>query len=190
MMTDMNTSKAYALEAYLVAAAKTGDRSACDQLVRLVSPRLLAHANRLLGDSETARDVVQAAWIDILTGMHRLQAVEAFRTFALRIVSRKVARVIKTKTRERTLNNEISAETVSSIEPLGEIAADATIVREAIDALPPTHRATLALFYLEDLSVSEVATAMDVPIGTVKTRLMHARSKLRAILKGETDVKN
>ena len=43
----------------------------------------------------------------------------------------------------------------------------------------------MALFYNEELSVAEIAVAMNVPAGTVKTRLMHARAKLRAALKGE-----
>ena len=46
-------------------------------------------------------------------------------------------------------------------------------------------RAAIALFYLEDMSVAEMAVALDVPAGTVKTRLMHARRKLRAALEGD-----
>jgi RNA polymerase sigma-70 factor (ECF subfamily) len=46
----------------------------------------------------------------------------------------------------------------------------------------------LALFYLEDLTVTEVAAALDVPVGTVKTRLMHARGKLKATLEGGENV--
>ncbi len=51
--------------------------------------------------------------------------------------------------------------------------------------LPPEQRATVALFYLEDMGVAEVATALNVPAGTVKTRLLHARRKLRAVLEGD-----
>ena len=58
-------------------------------------------------------------------------------------------------------------------------------MRAAIAACRPRRRATVALFYLEDLGVAEVATALDVPVGTVKTRLMHARTKLRALLGDE-----
>jgi RNA polymerase sigma-70 factor (ECF subfamily) len=71
----------------------------------------------------------------------------------------------------------------------GVEAADAAKVRAALMALSPEHRATVALFYLEDLNVTEVATALGVPAGTVKTRLMHARAKLRAELEGENHVK-
>jgi RNA polymerase sigma-70 factor (ECF subfamily) len=51
--------------------------------------------------------------------------------------------------------------------------------------LPPEHQAAIALFYLEDMSVAEVAVALDVPAGTVKTRLMHARRKLRDVFEGD-----
>lgn len=182
-----NRAEAQALEAYLVAAARTGDRQAMDQLARLVGPRLMAHAARLTGDAEVARDVVQSAWVDILRGLPGLRAIAAFRSFALQIVTRKVARQIKGLQQQRTLERDFAAEAEKSAPPLGDAAADAATVRRAIDCLPPVHRATLALFYLDEFSVAEVATSMDVPVGTVKTRLLHARAKMREILKGETD---
>jgi RNA polymerase sigma-70 factor (ECF subfamily) len=58
-------------------------------------------------------------------------------------------------------------------------------LRAAIAKLPPEQRAAVALFHFEELSVAEVAVALHVPVGTVKTRLMHARLKLRAALQGE-----
>ena len=57
----------------------------------------------------------------------------------------------------------------------------------AIAALPTPQRAALALFYTEGLSVAEVAVALDIPLGTVKTRLMNARARLRAHLTGDQD---
>ena len=63
-----------------------------------------------------------------------------------------------------------------------EFAADLAIVQAAIAELPPAQRAALALFYIEGLGVAEIAIALDVPPGTVKTRLMHARRKVRARL--------
>ena len=67
----------------------------------------------------------------------------------------------------------------------GEFAADVSVVMAAIATLPGTQRAALALFYIDELSVAEIAVATDVPPGTVKTRLMHARRKVRAILEGD-----
>ena len=71
----MTRSKEQILEDYLVAAAKTGDRSAMGQLARLRGPRLLAHATRLMGEPEAARDVVQTAWVDILRGLRGINLV-------------------------------------------------------------------------------------------------------------------
>ena len=67
------------------------------------------------------------------------------------------------------------------------LSADARAVRRAIRSLPPAQAAAISLFYLEDMSIAEVAVALDVPPGTVKTRLMHARSKLNKALKGTGD---
>jgi len=180
-------AKQLALESYLVAAAKTGDRTALSELVSLVSPRLLAHAGRLLGEKEAAQDITQSAWVDILRGLPSLREVVAFRSFALQIVTRKVAAEIARRQKGRALANDFAADAISTSEPLGELAADAATVRTAIDALPPDQRAALALFYVDDMSVAEVAIALDVPKGTVKTRLMHARAKLATILKGTAD---
>ena len=107
VQTSSDRAAAYALEGYLVAAARTGDRAAMDRLARLVGPRLLAHAARLIGDPETARDVVQSAWVDILRGLPRLNAVAAFRSYALQIVTRRVARTIKGRQHDRALAAEL-----------------------------------------------------------------------------------
>lgn len=58
-------------------------------------------------------------------------------------------------------------------------------MRSAMRELPAEQRAAIALFHLEELSVAEVAVALDVPVGTVKTRLMNARRRLRAALEGD-----
>jgi len=192
-MTDTNSpaqkrqQKERALFAYLVAAMRTGDRRAATQLYRLATPRLLAHANRLLRDGDAARDVAQEAWLAILRGLPNLRDAAAFMPWALQIVSRLVARLIKTRQRDRagmqSWANEVEDTAPASADNLGEDA----LVRAAITTLSPAHRATVALFYLEELSVAEVAIAMDGPVGTVKTRLMHARARLRAKLERKSD---
>jgi len=178
-----------ALEAYLVASTRVGDQQAMAQLVELRGPRLLAHAARLLGDREGARDVVQDAWAEILRGIGSLRDDGAFLPWALRIVSRRVARVIKGRQRDRRLAGDYAAEAEVSVPERGPAAVDAAAVRRAIDCLPPNQAATVALFYLEDMNIGEVAIATNVPAGTVKTRLMHARTKLRANLQGESNGK-
>lgn len=182
--------KSRILEDYLVASAKLGDRQAFAQLVELRGPRLLSHATRLLGNREEARDAVQEGWIDIFRGLAGLRDPMSFPAWATRIVTRKCARLIKGKTSQRKLERELVLEGDLASEldtPDLAAASDAEQVRAAIETLPPTHAATIALFYLEDMSVAEVAVALDVPAGTIKTRLMHARQKLKHFLTGEGD---
>ncbi len=175
-----------AFEGYLVAAARTGDARALSRLAEFRGPRLVAHAARLLGEREAARDMVQDAWIEIIRGLPSLRDDTAFLPWALRIVSRRVSREIARRQRGRRLAEAVTAETDPVVPETGPGEVDAARVRAAVATLPAPQAATVALFYLEDLSVAEVATALDVPVGTVKTRLMHARTKLRALL-GETN---
>ena len=177
------------LDEYLAAAARTGDRHAWERLVARWQPRLLRHAWRLTGHPDLARDMVQEAWVEILRGLRRLDDVAAFPAWAFRIVTRRCARALRGRHFERTHLVEIEPEAVMPGEQdaAGERAAELAIVRAEMQALPAPQRAALSLFYLEDLSVAEIAVALDVPPGTVKTRLMHARRKIRARLEGSTD---
>lgn len=172
---------------YLAAAARAGDRSAFGRLAERWQPKLLAHAWRLMGDSEAARDVAQDAWLDIARGIARLEETSLFPAWAYRIVSRRAADAIRQRVSRRRLGEALAAEPTPSEDSAVRIeaAADGEPLARAIAGLPPEQRATVALFYNEELSVAEIAVAMNVPAGTVKTRLMHARAKLRAALKGE-----
>lgn len=145
--------------------------------------KLRAHAWRLLGDSEAARDAVQDAWAEILRGLPQLGDTRAFPAWSYRIVSRRCARAIGAAQRLRNL--EAAAAEPALPEEVQYCASDLDKVRTAVRALPAGQRAAVALFYFEEMSVAEVAMALDVPAGTVKTRLMHARRALRAILGGD-----
>jgi RNA polymerase sigma factor (sigma-70 family) len=173
---------------FLVAAAVTGDRAALARLVARWQPRLFRHAWRVLGDPERARDMVQEAWVEILRGIGRLQDVAAFPAWAYRIVTRRCQRIFHRAARE-PIEPEADGEEIDAQAPepdAGEIAAELSNVAAAIATLPAPQRVVLALFYIEDLSVAEIAIATDVSPGTVKTRLLHARRKVRALLEGES----
>ena len=178
-------SAARALDAYLVAAARTGDRGAFALLVERWNAKLLAHAWRVLGSAEDAREAVQDGWADMVSGLARLNDEGAFPAWAYRIVSRRCAKLIGQAQRRRRLEAVLADEVIAPA-PAGEpLGADIERMRRGIAALPAEQRAAIALFHLEEMSVAEVAVALDVPAGTVKTRLMHARRKLRNALEGE-----
>lgn len=182
----MAKAAARIFDEYLAASARAGDREALGRLAERWQPKLLAHGYRLLGERESAREAVQDAWADILKGLAGLDDVRVFPAWAYRIVTRRAADVIRRRQRDRRIGAAYAAERetdAASVSP-AEAGADAAPLNEAIAALPPEQRAAIALFYLEDFSVAEIAAALNVPAGTVKTRLMHARRNLRAALEG------
>ena len=99
-----------ALDDYIIAASRIGDKAALDQLVRRWQPRLIAHAYRMIGDSELAKDVTQDAWVDIIRSLKRLQETRAFPAWAFRIVSRRSADVIKKRQSVRSLKSALDGE--------------------------------------------------------------------------------
>ncbi len=185
----MTRKTARLFDEYLAAAARLGDRGAFGRLAARWQPKLLAHAFRLMGDAEAARDVVQDAWTDVVVGLKRLDDASLFPAWAYRIVSRRAADAIRKRARARRIATALVAEPPFTDRAAARIEAkaEAAPLARAIAGLPPEQRAAVALFYLEDFSVAEVAAATGVPAGTVKTRLMQARAKLRAALKGADD---
>ena len=173
-----------------VAAARAGDRAAWARLVKRRGPRLYTHARRLTDTPEAAQDVVQDAWVGIWRGLHGLQDDFAFLPWALRIVTRRAAAVIQRQVSDRRLTTAWAAEQALTPEAVDPPEGPDQALAAAIARLPRDQAAALALFYLEDMRVAEVAVALDIPPGTVKTRLMHARQKLRALLEGDDDDTN
>lgn len=172
-------------DGYLVAAARSGDPVALERLAERWMPRLLAHAFRLCAEKDLAADISQDAWSEILRGLGRLDDGNAFASWAFRIVTRRYARSIRSLTRRRAAEQAAALEAELEVAAAQEGAADMDRVRAAIARLPGPQRAALGLFYREGLRVAEIAVSLDIPVGTVKTRLMHARRKLRVLLEGE-----
>jgi RNA polymerase sigma factor (sigma-70 family) len=180
----MNRDKKRVLSEFLVLEAQGGDRRALDRLVRLWQADLLRHAWRLMGEGEAAHDALQDAWIDIVRGLRRLKDSAAFPAWAYRIVTRKCANVIRKRQQVRRTNAAVAAEPLVEVNgvELADRRAEMAAVADAISALSPEQRSAIALYHREEMSVAEIAIALDVPVGTVKTRLMHARRKIRATL--------
>lgn len=182
-----NVSRIY--DEYLVTCAKAGDISAFSRLAESWQKRLLAHAYRLTGDLEMARDVTQDGWADIVRGLPSLKEPSVFPAWAYRIITRRAADVIGRTQRKRRTEAAYAAEPARQDRSTSkmETLADNNPLHLAIEALPTKQRTVIALYYLEEFSITEISVALSVPAGTVKTRLMHARKKLRANLDGENN---
>jgi RNA polymerase sigma-70 factor (ECF subfamily) len=168
------------LDELLVLRAQGGDDQAFAALVRRWQPRLWRHAWRLSGRADAASDIVQEAWLAIVRGLRRLDDPARFASWAYRIVSHKSRDWIRRQQRRRRLDEAARNEART-----GETGGDHAMrdgVVDAIDRLPDPSRAILALHYLEGRRIAEIATILDVPPGTVKSRLHHARHQLKQLL--------
>jgi len=166
----------------LVLHVQAGDVRALTLLARRWHPRLLRTARRLTGDGETARELAQASWLGILRGISGLRDPALFPAWAFGILRRQAASAIGETIRSR----ERSA-------PLGEVAAladgdsadDRIAIADAFASLSPDHRLAASLFFVERLTLAEIAQATGAPVGTVKSRIFHARQSLKRQLSGE-----
>lgn len=179
----MASPKDRALDAFLAAGAAAGDQALTGRLIKRWTPRLSAFAWRLTGAAEGVDDIVQDSWIEILGGLARLRAAEAFPAFAFRITQRRCVRMIQAKQADRRLSAALeAAPEPPAVDP--DIGADAANAVRLLADLPADQHAALWLHHIEGLSIREIALALDVPAGTVKTRLMHGRRKLAVLLEG------
>lgn len=172
-----------ALDAWLAARAKTGDEAAFRRLFERWRPRMLRHAGRLLDSADLAQDAVQDAWIAIARGVSRLDDPARFPAWAFRILTRRCADAVRTAVRNRRADgaaNDPATEPPVRDGPDGQIA-----LSQALALLPAADHALISLFYVEELGVGEISTALGIPPGTVKSRLFHARARLKSAYEGD-----
>lgn len=169
------------LDELLVLSCADGNEQAFAELHERWRARLRAHAAQLLGRTLCDRvdDVCQEAWLAIARGLRELREPALFRAWAYSIVTRRVADVRRSLGRDERVADELRRAQLDAAEPDPE---PGEALRAALQCLSLDDRALLRLFYLDELTVVEAAAALDIPAGTVKSRLFHARRRLRQAL--------
>lgn len=173
-----------AKEEKLVLAAQGGNERAFEALYRLYQPSLIRFAFRLCNDDTMARDAVQDAWMLTLRTLNQAFPPDTFRARVFKAVRWRTFDRIRR--RGRAAADELFEEQVAEEKP--EAWATSDQLRRLIKALPSGEGEALYLFYLEDLSVAEIATVQEVPTGTVKSRLSRARDRLRKEIEPPNEV--
>src|SRR5262245_3445739 len=140
-------------------------------------------AYRMLGRSEDARDATQDAFLSCYRHLERFRGESAFATWLHRIAVNACYDAL----RKRPLAVSMDALSLEPPAPDHAERASATAdVQRALQAVPPEFRSVLILFELQDLSVDEIATTLEIPVGTVKSRLHRGRAALgRALADSE-----
>ena len=163
-----------ALDIFQVGEAASGDRHAFDLLYRRWHPRLLQLARRLTGHPDQAQDVLQEASMTIARDIHKLEDPSKFSAWAYTIIRRRAADYIDKAVRRRALEDRV-------LETPKETSEEDLALRQALAQLPDIDRLMLTLFYQDGFKGTEIAAALGIPLGTVKSRLFKARADLKSI---------
>ena len=172
------------LEAQWVLRAQCHDREALEQLLTSVQPPMRRYISGLVGPDD-ADDILQDVLVIVSRKLYWLEQPELFRAWAFRIASRAAFRHLKK--RKRWSESSLDEAGVEDMAAPDAIVTDDRL-RELLDssALTPGSRAVLVLHFREEMPLAHVAAVLEIPIGTVKSRLAFGLKILRKELRDGT----
>ena len=170
-------------EALWVLRAQCGDSEALELLVRRIQPSLRRYLAGLVGRSE-ADDVLQDVLILIYRKLKSLEAPELFRPWAFRVANRAGLRHLK---KCRRSSEHVHEHTCLDSVPARTTSLDEESLQELLSTsrISPGCSAVLTLHFAEQLSLAEVADVLEIPLGTVKSRLAYGLAALRKQMDGD-----
>lgn len=171
----------------LVLAAQSGNQRAFAALFKLHHRSLLRFAVRFCADPELARDAVQDAWLGMTNALPGLHDPRAFRSWLYRRVRWRLLDVMRTSKHQAEQSlQEIDETALAPVDDNSHAALkqndDSDLLQSALAGLPLIDRQAIELFYLQQLQINEIAIVLEIPVGTVKSRLNRARKLLRELL--------
>jgi len=171
-------------ERLTVLRAQGGDRAAFGMLVSLYEQRLMYYVRRLVRTPEECQDVLQETWLQVFRSLPRLESPQAFRVWLYRIAHRRA--MTHGRRRVDDASNDGPADESVSIDHWNELELleNAEFVHHALEQLSAAHREVLALRFLEEMDVREIAEIVGCGEGTAKSRLHYAKLALRTLLEG------
>ena len=175
-----------AIDRSLIDRARNGDLDAFESIVRARMDAVYRLTSAILGDEADARDAAQETFVAAWRQMPGLRDADRFEAWLQRIAVNASRMTLRARRRRRV--REIpSSEVVALASRAGSARSpgDVVLLGEAMGRLDVDQRAILVLHHLEGRPLTEIAEILEIPVGTAKSRLFHARQKLEAALKAE-----
>jgi RNA polymerase sigma-70 factor (ECF subfamily) len=175
------------VETELIEQAQHGDRNAFGELVRRYYPGVVQVVFRLCGDAGLAEDMAQEAFLRAWINLPSFHPQSSLRNWFYRIAANATLDVLRRRP-EETLGDE-SARMLPDQAAGPETALiekeRVALLQQSMQSLPEAARSVLVLREYGGLSYQEIASVLDVPVGTVMSRLNYARNRLRKLLKAQ-----
>ena len=180
-------------EAAVIQSVLDGDVNAFETLVKEYEKNVYNLALRMTGNSEDAADMSQEAFIKAYNSLSSFRGDSKFSVWLYRIVSNVCLDYLRSRTRKPTVSLSTENDDGEEVEldiadesQSPELLLDRSLTRDAVRrglaALPPDHREILLLLEIQGLSYEEIAAALGLEAGTVKSRIFRARKKLCSFL--------
>lgn len=178
--------EAVVAEKDLVFQAQQGDRNAFGEIVRRHYQGVVRVVYRMCGDTALAEDATQEAFIRAWVNLPSFQPNAPLRSWLYRIAINAALDVLRRKPEESLEENQVAMVTDQAAGPETALIEKehVALVQQAVKSLPEASRSVLVLREYGDLPYQEIASVLDIPVGTVMSRLNYARNRLREILKG------
>ena len=167
-----------------------GDQSAYEDIVNLYQHKLYQVCYRMLASKEEAEDITQEAFVRAYINLHSFDQKRKFSTWIYRIATNLCIDRIRKKKPDYYLDAEVAG--TEGLDMYSQIAADEQLPEETLEQmelqeriqyeisrLPDKYRAVIVLKYIEELSLQEISEILEMPLGTVKTRIHRGREALR-----------
>jgi RNA polymerase sigma-70 factor, ECF subfamily len=175
-------------EAELVVSAQNGDRNAFSELVRLHAQGVLNVVHRMCGDAQLAEDAAQETFLRAWQNLPSFRTGTPLRNWLYRIAVNAGTDMLRRE--RRILPDDIDDLHLTDGNSSPEVQVSqkerARLVQSAILSLPEASRAVLVLREYEGLSYQEISSTLDIPVGTVMSRLNYARNTLKAKLQPQS----
>jgi RNA polymerase sigma factor (sigma-70 family) len=165
----------------LAIRCQLGEPQAFEELVARWHVPMWQFVRRMADHDELADDLIQETWLRVLRGIAKLQQPEKLAAWMFGIARHVMMDRLRQKYRQEALLENALGVLRGSVDESDEFERrdDISNVLDQLDCLPLAQRELLTLYYLDELSIEDVAHVLGVPSGTVKSRLYHARSNLK-----------
>src|SRR2546421_10052504 len=154
----------------LLVRCQVGDRGAFEELVAQCQPRLRAFLAKMLPKTQNVDDAAQDVWMDVFRDLGQLSDPGTFLPWMYRIARNRAFRMLRRKIHP-TIQIDDADAMAQATDDVDFSADDARAVHAALDKLIPEHHEVLLLRFIEEMSYDDIAAVVDVPIGTVRSRV-------------------
>ena len=159
--------------------AKQGDYEALERIINQIKYKLYKTGMAILKNDDDVCDALQETLISIYKNIGKLEKQEYFSTWAIRILINKCNDIMRKNKKIKDINDKMKIDTINYY----DIYEKESILENVLNNIDENLRLITVLYYYDDLSISKISDTLNIPEGTVKSRLSRARNKIYELIK-------